>query len=86
MMPFPVSFSRKVKTSFRFWYSPIFLIVFSSIEELEITSDVFFIKLRFLVNSGAFLSVNSTRRLHLCATPAVISCYAGIFILKIIGH
>ena len=41
----------------------------------------------FLVNSGAFLSVNTSRRLHLCATPAVISCYAGIlFILKIIGH
>ena len=24
----------------------------------------------------AFLSVNTSRRLHLCATPAVISCYA----------
>ena len=44
----------------------------------------------FLVNSadsGAFLSVNTSRRLHMCATPAVISCYVGIlFILKIIGH
>ena len=36
IMPYPVSFSRYVKTSFRFWYSPSFLIVFSSIEELEI--------------------------------------------------
>ena len=48
-------------------------------------SDVFFIHFRFLVNSGAFLNVNTSQRLHLCATPAVISCYAGI-ILKIMGH
>ena len=30
-----------------------------------------FIRLRFLVNSGALLSVNTSRRLHLCATSDV---------------
>ena len=31
-------------------------------------SDVFFIHFRFLVNSGAFLNVNTSQRLHLCVT------------------
>ena len=48
-------------------------------------SDMFFIHFRFLVNSGTFLNVNTSQRLHLCVTPAVISFYAGI-ILKIMGH
>ena len=36
-------------------------------------SDVFFIHFRFLVNSGAFLNVNTSQRLH--ASVCNAGCY-----------
>ena len=42
-------------------------------------SDMFFIHFRFLVNSGAFLNVNTSQRLHRCVTPAVISFYENYY-------